>query len=787
MSVQARVLARFNQRGFEIEQYRASRPCEFERRLLEHSSVILQAALLVNATDAPVVGQLAVEFISCLAQSPHMTAGQVRGNRLVDIFSDAQYRSHVMNAFIVCLQNDAFLEDNVDIRIAVVDLMLKTVHQPHPNLATMLLGFDILKPARMTKLHDPRSPIARHSCLPVVLRIVDSQIDDHSGSIWVTNPELAWRCYSLVYALCEDPQTYPPIMTFLRSIDGSFIAKHVRHMPLWSVASIESSFADASARINAYNAGVSYLLRTAALELRLSQPSGLREPARRLLDVLFANPDVLGEQGDLNADQPRMRMLELFHLLDFGRQDTLESTIRVLDAWKQVVIVALESDQIEYGNLLQLVTQELLSAILPRLVAPCKYPHVLESLAQVALALMTSLRERRDGLGLSTVVLPNDQLHTFLRDIVAACVLPGTSQSFRGRIYGTLLHYLHYTASQVDFGELSAVEQAQQEERDIGNLEHIVRDGRRLTESVCRDALGAAGMWKCVSLAALDGLVVLSQRRGREGDGGMSPLRFLLDSDFIRAVVAVIRTEDNAVRRALLPRADHRIPLYEFEARVSLLLRVAQTEAGARAVLEAGVVEAFAESGVLQIWLQVSDAGGVDMDAGGESPLARFHNILQSMLRLQIALLSVRQPLRDAPRRIVAFVMAHGDLLGAILRDGLVGGGVGGGSGVLLDTLHLLYLLASASALGGTALETPPAALPGADCTASQAALRRRQHQCRRACVAAARLVWRVGRARFQRGRGRAACRASSRARVRARRQLRRTYKRRARCVCAVL
>jgi len=59
-----------------------------------------------------------------------------------------------------CRTSRSPLADLYDVRVAIVDLLIQSLAMPAPNIAHLLLGFDVTRPIRSTVLQGPRSLLA---------------------------------------------------------------------------------------------------------------------------------------------------------------------------------------------------------------------------------------------------------------------------------------------------------------------------------------------------------------------------------------------------------------------------------------------------------------------------------------------------------------------------------------------------------------------------------------------------------------------------------------------------
>ncbi|KAJ1908207.1 hypothetical protein IWQ60_011719, partial [Tieghemiomyces parasiticus] len=258
------------------------------------------------------------------------------------------------------------------IRAAIVDLLLANLSPDRgcPSVTHWLLGFDTGSSAtvRATVFQAPptsgaantagasqvtsaSSGHARMACLHVILDALRAgthaagwarRRDDHAeevdeaevgptASLWASHPVFATRCYHLVYRLCADPHTGPPVRKYLREAED-FVPRQLalaRHAVTEFVAPIlppsfgsgggfEEDMMNAGggdlaelrrhpgwallARTAAWLHQRAWFLRTVALELRLLADEGSRSRALRLLHGLFRG-EVPATSGALTGEE----------------------------------------------------------------------------------------------------------------------------------------------------------------------------------------------------------------------------------------------------------------------------------------------------------------------------------------------------------------------------------------------------------------------------------------------------------------------------------------------------
>ncbi|KAK7106896.1 nuclear pore complex protein Nup205-like [Littorina saxatilis] len=162
----------------------------------------------------------------------------------------------------------------------IVRLLLQCVQAPPPNLAHWLLGFQIQKSISKTILQDPGVMGQSRTCLHAVLNILQQGVDSGAGPRCLHDtPRLAELAYQLIYKLCAIRDTSAPTLRYLRTT-YDFLFQQLRHLP-FEEADYRSSVVPHQ----------SWLLKTVAIELRLTSLNRQRSHCQRLIRLLLGDDD----------------------------------------------------------------------------------------------------------------------------------------------------------------------------------------------------------------------------------------------------------------------------------------------------------------------------------------------------------------------------------------------------------------------------------------------------------------------------------------------------------------
>ncbi|XP_072256279.1 nuclear pore complex protein Nup205 [Pyxicephalus adspersus] len=223
-----------------------------------------------------------------------------------DFTQDQNVSQKLMAGFVECLDNED-IEEAVNpmeeteqeseqasvqykTKIHILDLLITSLEMKPPNLALYLLGFELKKPVSTTNLQDSGVLGCPRTCLHSILDILKKGTDGRTGPIAVKeSPHLAELCYRVIYQLCACSDTSGPTLRYLRT-SQDFLITQLQHLP-FSVAEHE---------IAALNQ-MSWLMKTASIELRITSLNRQRSHTHRLLSLLLndmpVRPYADGESG----------------------------------------------------------------------------------------------------------------------------------------------------------------------------------------------------------------------------------------------------------------------------------------------------------------------------------------------------------------------------------------------------------------------------------------------------------------------------------------------------------
>uniref|UniRef100_A0A667ZIU8 Nucleoporin 205 n=1 Tax=Myripristis murdjan TaxID=586833 RepID=A0A667ZIU8_9TELE len=243
------------------------------------------ARYLYHSSSNPEAAFQSAKILRHIARYPNIQM------RLVGDFTHDQAVSEkLMAGFVECLDNDEAeegIEKDSDAlkkiariqhetQIHILNLLITSLELKTPNLALYLLGYEVKKPVSSTNLQDPGVLGCPRSCLHAILSLLQRGSEKRSGPLLSRQaPHLAELCYQVIYQLCACADTSGPTMRYLRT-SQDFLFSHLQHLP----------FILPSNQIAALSQ-MSWLMKTAAIELRVTSLNRQRSHTQRLVNLLL--------------------------------------------------------------------------------------------------------------------------------------------------------------------------------------------------------------------------------------------------------------------------------------------------------------------------------------------------------------------------------------------------------------------------------------------------------------------------------------------------------------------
>ncbi|KAI8064293.1 nucleoporin Nup186/Nup192/Nup205 [Gilbertella persicaria] len=290
------------------------------------------------------------------------------------------------------------------------------------------------------------------------------------------------------------------------------------------------------------------------------------------------NPEVERELSDI-----------LSHAVASNHQrEIAHAKLHCLKAWKDLVHISI----IECFDLLgdvnrETIIHEILSMLLPKFAQTKGYDgNMLKSMSEIVLNLVDKLRVSMSVK--RTSHLPVERLRLIFQAIVDCIRQENTTILIRGDMYSALTSFLIYIIQH----ERDAT--SKQLEQHI--LDTILADNAHLINTLRSDAFHGLDIWKTTAYIALDALNRLALLAGSQ-----AVQLQLVEHNFLQATISMIRTDDAALSNLLGQISAPLLPLYIFEAKMSLLLRIARDTKGAELLYDHRILEVLSECQYLKV------------------------------------------------------------------------------------------------------------------------------------------------------------------------------------------
>uniref|UniRef100_A0A8C8VRA0 Nucleoporin 205 n=1 Tax=Pelusios castaneus TaxID=367368 RepID=A0A8C8VRA0_9SAUR len=310
-------------------------------RTKKADNVVNIARYLYHGNSNPELAFESAKILCCISCNSNIQIKLVG-----DFTHDQSISQKLMAGFVECLDNEDAEElinpeDGVnelesekkqsrihhETKIHILNLLITSLECSPPNLALYLLGYELKKPVSTTNLQDPGVLGCPRTCLHAILNILEKGTETRMGPIAVQeSPHLAELCYQVIYQLCACSDTSGPTMRYLRT-SQDFLFSQLQHLP----------FSIKEHEISALNQ-MSWLMKTASIELRVTSLNRQRSHTQRLLHLLLDDMPVKqyladGEGGMEDesrsvsaflhidtASKVRRKILSILDSIDFSQE-----------------------------------------------------------------------------------------------------------------------------------------------------------------------------------------------------------------------------------------------------------------------------------------------------------------------------------------------------------------------------------------------------------------------------------------------------------------------------------
>ncbi|KAL4205904.1 nucleoporin Nup186/Nup192/Nup205 [Rhizopus microsporus] len=297
-----------------------------------------------------------------------------------------------------------------------------------------------------------------------------------------------------------------------------------------------------------------------------------------------------------------------------------------MKAWKQVIHISL----LECFDLLntqerEKTIYELLAMVLSKILNAHNYDSdMVKSMSEVALALINRLRKEKDSRTIAQ--LPIDKLRHTFNGIIECICQQNIKMTVRGDLYTALTNLLLY------INRYKRDESYIEFEKYMVNV--VISYKASLLDTLCRDAIDGLDIWKTTAFIAIDALNTMTLRAGSD-----VVQSYLLNKNFLQYTIDMLKYDDSALVHILESIDASQLPLYIFEARMSILLRLAMNPDGAELLFDNQIFEVLCQSLFMRVEQQNPASVQANISTSGEL-LDRYQRVMLPTLKLIVAILS---------------------------------------------------------------------------------------------------------------------------------------------------
>lgn len=333
---------------------------------------------------------------------------------------------------------------------------------------------------------------------------------------------------------------------------------------------------------------------------------------KKLHQILIDELNTLQGNAALGQRQAIMEEIQkvLIHAVNINNtRNTAASVVRFVDSWRQVVEVLVTYVPLDTlsAKEQQVLDIQMLEEILKKIVKVNLLPEVSTLLSGAILLLLVNLRkchikeERQrqvSGHNSDEIYQPNiiqinaTSLKAILNYIIEWLITSDVSeQKLRINLYGALVTFFHLitvdetpSQTQIDSGTYvsrldSSKYQGVNEKSSIDISTDIASTfGEKLIDVVSQDCIGGHEVCKMLALASFSMLISIS--------GIVNWIVHISGRGYLKHIIDSILQSDNDLRNLLEPTPENLKGLYMYEAKMSLLARIAATRVGAELLLE---------------------------------------------------------------------------------------------------------------------------------------------------------------------------------------------------------
>ncbi|GAA5798583.1 hypothetical protein HPULCUR_003988 [Helicostylum pulchrum] len=363
--------------------------------------------------------------------------------------------------------------------------------------------------------------------------------------------------------------------------------------------------------------------------------------------------------GTPNNDAVETEMGSILNwcMVDNHKREIEHGKHHCLEAWKEVIhITLIECFDLIGSEHREHMVYELLNMLLTKMTSTKEYNgKMLKSMSEVILALITRLR--KDKITRPASQLPMERLKLIFNGIVECICQENTTFEVRGDLYSAMTSFLLYINGH---GKDDSYRQL-----EMYIVEQVMAHNAKLLNTLCSDAINGLDIWRTTAFIGLNALNTAALRAGSD-----VVQMHLIQNNFLQCTIEMIKSDDAALSNLLEQTDAALLPLYIFEAKMSILLSLAMNPEGAEILFSNRIFEVLGQCQFMKAQQQqefVTTKTNVDRSKELDE---RYQQLLMPTLKLIVAILcSYRGENNTVLQRAEGWVRKQQSALVNILRD----------------------------------------------------------------------------------------------------------------------
>ncbi|KAJ3333291.1 hypothetical protein HDU93_008627, partial [Gonapodya sp. JEL0774] len=368
---------------------------------------------------------------------------------------------------------------------------------------------------------------------------------------------------------------------------------------------------------------------------------------------------ILGRQREDFQMEMRNTLYGLLRL-NYNREDYF-SRRQLFSAWREVAEVSLSAgvlDGLHPGSREQILS-DIAELVLRKMADPNTEGDNVASLSATFVIIVSRLREtegiisdtvssRGNVFGASRTKIPLDVIQSLIAKSLSCLESRGgLSFEFRGNLYTSTV-YLLQTVLRDDLDEADA------------RFSGMLPESDKFLRIVANDS-DSAESWQLTAITLLETLLTVPSDR-------QLILQVLSGWNYVRAFVRVLKPMDESLCAYIGNDeygSESASSSFIYQQLMSLLLRLAVTPEGSRALLDSDFVEIVS----MMRFVETRGEIGVSVDGLVPEAVERHHSLVMPLLRVLNGILANNIEDRQVVQQCGAFVHRHSDFIISILRD----------------------------------------------------------------------------------------------------------------------